>query len=35
MLKKLRVGVVDCVWVAQIFHIPNYKKNAKSEIIAL
>jgi len=34
-MKRLRVGVVGCGWVARNYHIPNYIKNAKSEIVAL
>jgi len=34
-MKKLRVGVIGCGWIAQNVHIPNYIRNPKSEIVAL
>lgn len=34
-LRRLRVGVVGCGWVAQNYHIPNYIRNPKSEIVAI
>jgi len=34
-MNRLKVGIIGCGWAAQHFHIPNYQKHSKADIVAL
>jgi UDP-N-acetylglucosamine 3-dehydrogenase len=35
MMRKIKVGVVGCGYIAQQVHIPNYLQNPRSELVAI